>query len=147
MSLLTSFRSYIARAFRWEQGRQGTGYEKMLLFTARWPLRFDSYLLRYPTGSEIPPHVDPVESGRHYRLNVVVRSSKSGGEFVCATPLFATNRIKFFRPDVSEHSVTRVVAGTRYVLSIGWLIGRSTSDGATAPAPRAAGRDENGPPS
>jgi hypothetical protein len=35
----------------WQRGRQGTGYDKMLLATARWPLPFDCYLLRYPQGS------------------------------------------------------------------------------------------------
>ncbi len=96
----------------------------MLLLTASWPLPFDSYLIRYPEGSEIPPHTDPVSSGRHYRLNIVLKSPRSGGEFVCATPLFETRRIKLFRPDACEHSVTRVVGGSRYVLSIGWVPGR-----------------------
>lgn len=79
-------RRYLSTAFRWQRGRQGTGYDKMLLLTARWPLPFDSYLLRYPEGSEIPPHTDPVGAGRHYRLNIVLKSPRAGGEFVCATP-------------------------------------------------------------
>jgi hypothetical protein len=87
-------RTYLSTAFRWQRGRQGTGYDKMLLLTARWPLPFDSYLLRYPEGSEIPPHTDPVTTGRHYRLNIVLKSPKSGGEFVCANPNFSTTRIK-----------------------------------------------------
>ena len=115
---------YLRHAFRWRRGRQGTGYDKMLLATAAWPLAFDSYLLRYPEGSEIPPHTDPVSRGRHYRLNVVLWSPRSGGEFVCATPIFATRRIKFFRPDACEHAVTRVAGGSRYVLSVGWVLGR-----------------------
>ena len=61
MGFLASARSYASLAFRWQRGRQGTGYDKMLLLTARWPLRFDSYLIRYPEGSEIPPHTDPVQ--------------------------------------------------------------------------------------
>ena len=98
----------------------------MLLLTAPWPVPFDSYLIRYPDGSAIPPHTDPVQDGRHYRLNIILKSPRSGGEFTCANPLFATKRIKFFRPDVSEHSVTQVNGGSRYVLSIGWVLGRST---------------------
>ncbi len=112
---------YLASALRWQRGRQGTGYDKMLLLTAHWPLPFDSYLIRYPEGSEIPPHTDPVQAGRHYRLNIVLKSSPSGGEFVCATPIYASRRIKLFRPDACEHSVTRVVGGSRYVLSLGWV--------------------------
>ena len=59
--------------------------------------------------------------GRHYRCNIVVKRAKEGGEFVCKTPIYATSRIKIFRPDACEHSVTRVVRGSRYVLSIGWV--------------------------
>ena len=114
---------WLSKAFRWQKGRQGTGYDKMLLLTASWPLRFDSYLIRYPVGSAIPPHTDPVQSGRHYRLNIVLKASPSGGEFICATPIYASRRIKLFRPDACEHSVTPVVGGTRYVLSIGWVLG------------------------
>jgi hypothetical protein len=121
VSLLDAARRYAALALRWQKGRQGTGYDKMLLFTASWPLPFDSYLIRYPEGSEIPPHTDPVQAGRHYRLNIVLKSPRSGGEFICATPLFATKRIKLFRPDACEHSVTRVVGGSRYVFSLGWV--------------------------
>ena len=125
MSLFAQARSYAALAFRWQHGRQGTGYDKMLLATATWPLPFDCYLIRYPEGSASPPHTDPVQAGRHYRLNVVLKSPKSGGEFICATPIFATKRIKLFRPDACEHSVTRVVGGSRYVFSLGWVLGRS----------------------
>ncbi len=120
-------RNYFARVFRWQRGRQGTGYDKILLLTAPWPLPFDSYLIRYPEGSEIPPHTDPVASGRHYRLNVILKSPRSGGEFVCAQPLFETRRIKLFRPDACEHSVTRVVGGSRYVFSVGWVLGRKAA--------------------
>ncbi len=118
-------REYFANAFRWKLGRQDTGYDKMLLFTARWPLPFDSYLLRYPEGSSVPPHTDPLQAGRHYRLNIILRSPTSGGDFVCATPIFATRRIKLFRPDACEHSVTPVKGGSRYVFSLGWVLGGS----------------------
>ena len=116
-----SWRTFLATAWRWQRGRQGTGYDKMLLLTGRWPVPFDSYLIRYPAGSAIPPHTDPVQAGRHYRLNLVLKASPRGGEFVCATPIFETARIKLFRPDACEHSVTRVEGGSRYVLSIGWV--------------------------
>lgn len=107
--------------FKWVKGRQGTGYDKMLLATAPWPIPFDCYLLRFPNGSEIHPHKDPVSKGRHFRLNIILKESGSGGQFLCANPIFETRRIKFFRPDISEHSVTKVSGGERYVLSFGWL--------------------------
>ena len=111
--------------WRWARGRQGTGYAKLLLATLPWPLPFDCYLIRYPVGSAIPRHVDPVSGRRHFRLNVVVRASRAGGEFLCDRPLFQTRRIKFFRPDVSAHEVTEVRGGPRYVLSVGWLFGKA----------------------
>jgi hypothetical protein len=122
MSIANSIRNFAGMALRWQCGRQGTGYDKMLLATARWPLLFDCYLIRYPEGSEIPPHTDPVKTGRHFRLNVILKSPRSGGEFVCAKPIFATTRLKFFRPDQCEHSVTRVAGGSRYVFSFGWVV-------------------------
>jgi hypothetical protein len=122
MSLIASLRRYAGLAFRWQPGRQGTGYDKMLLLTTPWPIRFDSYLLRYPDGSEVPPHTDPVTGARHYRLNIILKAPRAGGEFVCASPIFASKRIKLFRPDDCEHSVTRVSGGSRYVLSIGWAL-------------------------
>jgi len=114
-------REYFRTAFRWQSGRQLSGYDKMLLLQSMWPLPFDVYILRFPQGSEIAPHTDPVSLGQHYRLNIVVWRAASGGEFVCATPIYASSRVKLFRPDACEHSVTRVNKGTRYVLSIGWV--------------------------
>jgi hypothetical protein len=122
MSTDLSLRSYLTQAFRWQKGRQGNGYDKMLLLTGRWPLPFSGYLIRYPEGSEIPPHTDPVAEGRHYRLDLVLKSPRSDGEFACASPIFASRRIKLLRPDACEHSVTKVIGGSRYVLSLGWVI-------------------------
>lgn len=112
----------MTKAWRWQRGRQAGGYDRMLLATARWPLPFDCYLIRYPDGSHIPPHTDPVSEGRHYRLNIVLKSPRQGGEFLCANPIFSTRRIKLFRPDQCEHSVSRVEGGSRYVFSIGWVL-------------------------
>lgn len=93
----------------------------MLIIRARWPLPFDLYVLRFPAGSAIAPHTDAVEGGRHFRLNLVVREAQDGGEFWCSAALFESRRIKFFRPDIVEHSVSTVKRGSRYVLSIGWV--------------------------
>lgn len=117
--------SYWQEAFRWRRGRQGTGYDKMLLATWHWPLPFDCYLIRYPEGAAIPPHRDPVGEGRHYRANLILWSPKAGGEFLCEDAIHDGRRLKVFRPDVAEHSVTTVVGGSRWVLSIGWIKGLS----------------------
>ncbi|MEL7296194.1 MAG: 2OG-Fe(II) oxygenase [Pseudomonadota bacterium] len=107
---------------RWRSGRQQTGYEKMLLGINPFIVPWDCYLLRYKEGAEIPSHTDPVDGRKHYRVNVVLSEAEDGGEFECDTPIFASRRIKFFRPDQQPHSVSRVNAGTRYVLSFGWVL-------------------------
>lgn len=108
-------------AFRWSAGRQGTGYQRMLILTAKWPVPFDLYLIKYPTGSWIPQHVDPVEPNfRHFRLNVILKRAQSGGQFVVKKCIWASNRIKLFRPDTEPHEVLRVTQGSRWVLSLGW---------------------------
>lgn len=117
----SAIRTYFRTAFRLQRGRQMSGYDKMLLLQSLWPLPLDMYILRFTEGAEIAPHVDAVSSGEHYRLNIVVKRALSGGEFVCASPIFESARIKYFRPDACEHSVTRVNKGSRYVLSIGWV--------------------------
>jgi len=108
--------------WKWQRGRQGTGYDKMLLLMGKWPFGFDCYLIRYPIGSSIASHKDPVSVGRHFRLNIIVWRSPKGGEFICKDPILSLPRIKLFRPDVSEHCVTTVEGGARYVLSIGWVL-------------------------
>ncbi|KPV94738.1 hypothetical protein AN214_03246 [Pseudoalteromonas sp. P1-9] len=109
------------KLFRWQRGRQNSGYDKMLLCGAVWPIKFDVYLLKFPTGSEIPAHTDKVASGKHYRLNIVLKKAQQGGEFICASPIYDSERIKVFRPDACEHRVSKVIKGNRYILSIGWI--------------------------
>lgn len=115
------WRQAFNQLWRWTKGRQGTGYEKCLLFTTPWPIGMDVYLLRYTQGQGIPPHNDPVLGKRHYRFNWVLTQSV-GGQFVCDNPLWSRGQFHFFRSDLSTHSVTPVTQGTRYVLSIGWVL-------------------------
>lgn len=114
-------KQFFKTAWRWQVGRQQSGYDKMLLLWSKLPIPFDCYLIRYKEGSYIPPHVDKVEKGKHYRLNIVLKKAKAGGEFICNNAIINTSRIKLFRPDVNEHSVTKLTEGKRYLLSIGWI--------------------------
>lgn len=110
--------------FNWINGRQGSGYQKVRLLECRWPIRFDLWILRFPEGSYIDSHVDPVEDGyNHYRLNVIIKRSENGGVFF-GEPIWRSIRVILFRPDISVHGVTKVEKGTRYVLSLGWLTRR-----------------------
>ena len=115
--------NFLSKLFRWEKGRQLSGYDKMLLLGSKWFIKFDVYLLRFKEGSEIKPHTDKVDNGKHYRLNIVLKQALEGGEFICSSPIYQSSRIKFFRPDTCEHSVTKVIRGNRYLLSIGWVNG------------------------
>ena len=110
---------------RWTKGRQNTGYEKLTFinkgFRCWMLLGFDCHLLRYTDGSFIPPHTDAVESGRHHRINLVLKKPKKGGIFKCSQAWKIGQRLFYFRPDIHEHEVSECV-GTRYVLSLGWVL-------------------------
>lgn len=108
--------------FRWQEGARKSGYFVMPLMWVEKkysPIPFDMYILKYPEGSSIRPHRDPLGNSEHYRINVFL-TRPPGGEFVCENPIFQNSRIALFRPDVSTHSVTEVLKGTRYVWSFGW---------------------------
>ena len=107
---------------KWQKGRQGTGYDKILLAQNDKIIPFDCYLLRFPEGVSIPPHKDKVQRGKHYRLNMILKKSKSGGEFLAEKSIINLPRIKLFRPDLYTHEVTTVKGGSRWVLSVGWVI-------------------------
>jgi hypothetical protein len=115
--------SQLISKFSWVEGRQGSGYSKIRFLEIIKPLPMDIYLLKFPEGSSIPEHIDPVQTGyKHYRLNIILKKSISGGEFVSESHIFNFKRIKFFRADISKHSVTKVIGGNRIVLSIGFLL-------------------------
>lgn len=109
---------------KWEAGRQGTGYLKFKICESKL-FKFEVYILKYPTGSSIDFHKDPCPVGyEHHRLNLVLKKAQ-GGIFAIRQydriDIFPLDRLIIFRPDLIEHSVTKVRSGTRYVLSIGWL--------------------------
>lgn len=116
----------------WEQGRGKTGYEKLPILVTSF---CDCYLLRYPEGSYIPEHKDELPwqvlldlrtpswwTPKHFRLNVVVKEALEGGKFRCQKTLFQTRRLAFFRPDKYAHEVTKILRGTRYVLTFGVVL-------------------------
>lgn len=100
----------------WRPGRQGTGYDKLLLVEGR---RFDLYLLRFPTGAHLPPHRDELDDAGHLRLNLVLIPARRGGHFECPAAYVDRPRLKLFRSDLHEHAVSTIEAGTRWVLSLG----------------------------
>lgn len=109
---------------KWIPGRQGTGYEKLCIFSSE-RFKCDLYILRYKPGSYINAHVDPISlSENHHRINIVLRKA-IGGMFAVRSnshlvQTYFFKRIVYFRPDICIHEVTKVLSGTRYVLSLGW---------------------------
>jgi hypothetical protein len=125
----------------WSTGRQETGYLKAVIPSGKCEavknralhllggnqLGNDAYLLRYPVGSHIPPHLNDAPFGtEHWRLNAVVRSSEAGGVFGIEErniDLLQGDAI-IFRPDKFKHRVSKVYGHfDRIVLSIGTLKG------------------------
>ena len=116
--------------FKWETGRQGTGYKKLtLLMSKRW-MR-DAYVIFYPKGSYIPTHTDPAPQGYvHKRVNIIFRNG-FGGRFICSKTIRSFNFFDFdriglsyqsFFPSEAEHSVSEVTEGYRIAFSFGRLI-------------------------
>ena len=114
--------NFTKNKFSWDSGRLHSGYLKFKIVESSI-FKFDIYLIKFPEGSFIPEHTDPAINGyRHYRCNIILKKSKFGGEFLSEHSIINWNRLKFFRPDISKHSVTKVVGGSRIVLSIGFLL-------------------------
>lgn len=98
--------------FNWQDGRQGTGYRKLLIFQ-KW--FFDCWIIDYPIGSFIPTHTDPVPGKKHYRLNIKL----CGEDGFIGKNIFKFWGVYFFRPDIEPHSVAEVKT-RRILLSLGF---------------------------
>lgn len=102
--------------FKWEKGRQGTGYFKCKLMSGK---SFDVYILKYPKNSYLEEHTDDIDGKEHHRLNIVLQRASIGGVFNINGK--SQDKIfNYFRPDIEPHRLTKIHSGTRYVLSIGW---------------------------
>lgn len=108
---------------RWEKGRQEGSYSKMLLIP-EWLSNFlnaDAYLLKFPVGSSVIKHKDPVQEGyKHYRMNITL-SGKGKGRMYILGPIIRFWRIEIFRPDLYEHGL-EPIKGKIYMLSFGCRI-------------------------
>jgi len=113
--------------FQWDDGRQLSGYRKMLLATSKL-LKFDCYLLKVPDGCSVPAHVDPVIDGfEHYRLNIAIVATPASSKMHVQGPakIFFRGRAILFRPDLYRHEMEPsqffIGESALYLLSIGWL--------------------------
>ena len=91
------------KLWEWQKGRQEKiKYYKFPLWSFRiFKFGFDAYILSYREAGTLPPHKDPVEKGKHYRLNI-----KFWGDsvFICGGKVIH-KRIIWFRPDLHIHSL------------------------------------------
>lgn len=79
----------------------------------------DIYLVRYPEGHKVGPHIDMISSGRLYKLNMVLVKPEAGGKFHSEKNIFnLRDRVIFFRPDLYQHSVDKIRQGKRLLLSV-----------------------------
>ena len=71
----------------------------------------------------MPLYTDATTNVANWDFNQFhVQAELVGGEFISEKHIFESSRIKFFRPDIYKHSVTKIEKGNRYVLSFGFLI-------------------------
>jgi hypothetical protein len=85
-------------------------------------LKFDCYLLRFPTGAEVKPHTDPVDPAyKHYRLNIVVKRPDLGGRFVGKTLLTRVLAGKF---QLFTCMLAMFVAGALLALAVDHMLYR-----------------------
>jgi len=98
------------KLFKWQQGRQhGCEYKKFPLWYFRiFNYGFDAYILKYETNTRLGWHKDPVENGKHYRLNVRLKGyntffwkNTKGRKCVQFSPNFV-----WFRPDITWHMLS-----------------------------------------
>lgn len=83
----------------------------------------DVIVLRYPEGGFIRRHRDVHMHGKHVRLGILLEEATMGGELFVddiPVPLRPGDGV-VYRADQVEHHVTEVVAGERYLLTIGTI--------------------------
>ena len=115
------------RPFVFRSGYRGTGYMKMRLCSATWPVPWDAIVLKMPEGVELEAHRDQARgkfaTKQGWRINILLKKAKKGGEFFCEQPCWSfLQRIFVFRADTTTHGVTKVEDGCRYLISIGFQL-------------------------
>lgn len=86
-----------------------------VLFRSKY---LSTYLVGYPEGHKVVPHLDMIADGRLYKLNCLLVKPRSGGEFACEKSIFNLfGRVILFRPDLYQHQVSKIERGSRWLLS------------------------------
>ena len=112
----------MGKIWSWNRGRQpGCKYFKFTLWSFKIR-RFgcDCHILYYYPRQVLPYHKDPVEGGRHYRLNIGFGNSQFFCDDLIWSKCLGLFSMFLFRPDICGHSVH--VRGRTIKLSIGWVL-------------------------
>ncbi len=92
--------------FTWLNGRQEScNYKKMCIWSfKRFKFAFDFYILKYEANTALPWHLDKVEDGTHWRLNIKL---KGRAYFFIrnVSRKLIHDKIILFRPDIQEHQL------------------------------------------
>jgi hypothetical protein len=118
--------SLLKRLFPFEKGNRDTGYRLVdLLGFHIGTFQFRLILGRYPEGASQPPHVDVLHTQDIYRVVVVLKNAKAGGELYVPNADFQLGeRVYFFNPKY-QHQVLPVLEGVRYSLLFSFLTPKS----------------------
>lgn len=120
--------AYVYNNVRWERGRQQhTIYYKLKLWSFKiWKWGFDAYILKYPPHASLTPHVDGVENGEHWRMNITLKGRacfsvlKGRGINSYGRWITTQQRVNIFRPDKELHTLL-VDNNTCIKLSLGYV--------------------------
>jgi len=114
--MIISVREFLTHKFVGKQ--KDVDVFTIVRYIGKLPIAFDTVIIRYPSGSELPLHRDVVKGFKCYRFNFSFNLG-SGGELICDNVIFRSKYLNIFRPDANMHGVSKVENGTRWVFTIG----------------------------
>lgn len=111
------------KLLKWQGGRQiGSNYMKMPLWYFKiGRLGTDAYIIKYEGNAHLPNHTDPVDNGRHWRLNITLGGRANFFIYKDGDYKIINRRFIWFRPDIQEHLLEASGYGCTK-LSIGFVI-------------------------
>jgi hypothetical protein len=115
----------VTRLKLWKQGRQGTDYSVITLWS-KW--FFDLHIIRIPNGVDVPWHTDCVPNKKHHRINVMFNENSRVRYMDTGRTLrrYFFGMVVYFRPDLRMHMVKKhgpILSKnykSTYILSLGW---------------------------
>lgn len=108
--------------YKWITGRQlDINYKKLCLWHFKiFNYGFDAYLLKYEPHTILKEHIDKVENGKHYRLNIELWGFSMFWLIKNGERKEVDRNVIFFRPDVYPHGVNVYGSGC-LKLSLGFV--------------------------